>query len=219
MEKMDIEESPMRLIIVRHGETDWNRLRKTQGMTDTGLTPKGLRQARRMGARVRNMHIQCVFSSPLSRALATANAIASIVKAPVATDGDLREIAFGEWEGLTFDEIGERYPEELKVWNTDPHLCAPPGKAETLMQVAERSSRFLASIRKEYDGKTVVAVSHSVPCKAMVALSIGLPLSRIHSLRMDNASMSIIDFYEDRAVLRLFNDTTHLMEELPWQKR
>lgn len=219
MAKKVIKVSPMRLIIVRHGETDWNRLRKTQGMTDIHLTPRGLKQARRMGARVRNMQIQCVFTSPLSRALATANAIASIVRAPVTTDSDLREIAFGEWEGLTFDEIGERYPEELKVWNSDPHLCAPPGQAETLMQVAERSSRFLSRIRKEYDGKTVVAVSHSVPCKTMVALSIGLPLSRIHSLRMDNASMSIIDFYDDRAVLRLFNDTTHLMEELPWQRR
>ncbi|MGI6151844.1 MAG: histidine phosphatase family protein [Christensenellales bacterium] len=209
----------MRLIIVRHGETDWNRLRKTQGMTDIGLTQRGLKQARRMGARVRNMQIRCVFSSPLSRAVSTANAIASIVRAPVATDHDLREIAFGEWEGLTFDEIGERYPEELKVWNTDPHLCAPPGKAETLMQVAERCTHFLSRIRKDYEGQTVAAVSHSVPCKAMVALSIGLPLSRIHSLRMDNASMSIIDFYQDRAVLRLFNDTTHLMEELPWQRR
>lgn len=219
MEKTGIEVNPMRLIIVRHGETDWNRLRRTQGMTDIELTPKGLKQARRMGARVRGMHIQCVFSSPLSRALSTANAIASSCRVPVLIDDDLREIAFGEWEGLTFDEIGERYPEELRVWNTDPHLCPVPGKAETVIQVAERASRFLSRLRQQYDGKTVVVVSHSVPCKSMVALSIGLPLSRIHSIRMDNASMSIIDFYEDRAVLRLLNDTTHLMEELPWQKR
>ncbi len=209
----------MRLIIVRHGETEWNRQRRTQGVTDIDLTARGLRQARRLGYRLRSMPVKCVFASPLKRAFDTAKAIADPSRLPVFADDDLKEIRFGDWEGLTFDEIGCSYPDELRVWNENPPLCTPPGDSETIAQVAARVERFLARIRREYPDGTVVAVSHTVPCKLMVALSIGLPLQNLHSLRIDNVSMSMIDFYDDKAVLRLFNDTTHLMEGVIWPKR
>ena len=208
----------MRLIIVRHGETEWNRQRRTQGVTDIDLTVRGMRQAKRLGYRLRGMSVKCVFTSPLRRALDTAKALAAPSKIPVILDNDLKEIRFGEWEGLTFDEIGSNYPEELRIWNENPPLCRPPGDAETLTEVAERVEGFIRRIRTQYEESTVVAVSHSIPCKLMVASAIGLPLQNLHSLRMDNVSMSMIDFYEDKSVLRLFNDTTHLMEGVIWPR-
>lgn len=209
----------MRLIIVRHGETEWNRLRRTQGVTDIDLTVRGLRQARRLGYRLRGLPVKCVYTSPLKRALDTAKALAAPSRVPVVLDNDLKEIRFGDWEGMTFEEIGNSYPDELRVWNESPQLCKPPGESETLEEVAKRVQNFIRRARSQYEDGTVVAVSHTVPCKLLIALSIGLPLQNLHSLRMDNVSMSMIDFYEDKAVLRLFNDTTHLMEGVIWPKR
>lgn len=208
----------MRLIVVRHGETEWNKMKRVQGMTNIPLSQHGQRQARLVARRLRNLRISAIFSSPLDRAKSTANAIGAACRVPVTVDESLREINFGDWEGCTFEEIGARDPEMLAVWNATPHLCTPPN-AETLLQVAERSAAFVERIKDLYESGTVVAVSHSVPCKAMTALCLGLPLSRIHSLRLDNASITIFDYYQDRNVLRSFNDTNHLMEDPSWRRR
>ena len=209
----------MRLIIVRHGETEWNKLRRVQGTTNTPLSPRGQKQARLVAKRLKGMRINAIFSSPLDRAKYTAKAIATACRAPVFIDESLKEINFGDWEGLTFEEIGARYPEQFAVWNTAPHLCVPAGKSETLAQVADRCALFVENLKKQYETGTVVAVSHSVPCKLMTALCVGLPFSKVHSLRMDNASVTMLDYYQDRNVLRTFNDTNHLMEEQAWQRR
>jgi len=208
----------MRLIVVRHGETEWNKMKRVQGMTNTPLSQQGQRQARLVARRLRNLRISAIFASPLDRAKSTANAIGAACRIPVTVDESLREINFGEWEGCTFEEIGAKDPEMLAVWNATPHLCAPPN-GETLMQVAERSAAFVERVKNLYENGTVVAVSHSVPCKAMTALCLGLPLARIHSLRLDNASVTIFDYYQDRSVLRSFNDTNHLMEDPAWRRR
>lgn len=209
----------MRLIIVRHGETEWNRLRKTQGVTDIALSARGRRQAKKLGGRLRGFAVRCVYTSPLMRARDTGSAIALSCGAPVVVDDDLLEIRFGAWEGLTFEEIGQNYPEELTLWNRSPECCVPPGESESLSQVAARVERFLTDILQKHPNDTVAAVSHSIPCKVLVALGIGLPLSRIHSLRMDNASMTVVDFYEERAVLRQFNDTAHLLDAAAWRRK
>ena len=202
----------MRLIIIRHGETEWNRLRRTQGTTDTALSVRGRRQAKRLGARLSGAGLRCVYSSPLCRAKETAAAIAlASPAARLELAPALVEIRFGAWEGLTFEEIATRYPQELELWNRAPAQCVPPGDSETLPQVAARLRGFLSGLCERHRGETVAAVSHSIPCKLMVALGIGLPLDGIHSLRMDNASMTVLDFYEERAVLRHFNDTAHLL--------
>lgn len=209
----------MRLIVVRHGETEWNQQKRTQGMSDTPLAPRGHRQALRLAARLRSMPVQCVFSSPLARAVDTAKALTLHRNWPIMVDSDLREINFGSWEGLTFEEIGKNYPDELAVWNASPDRCQPPGEGETLSQVAERVDAFLERAKAKYTGKIVLAVTHSIPCKLLIARTIGLPLQNLHALRVDNVSMSILDFYQDRSVLRLCNDTTHLQEGVLWPRR
>lgn len=206
----------MRLIVVRHGETEWNAQKRTQGTTDTKLTAHGEQQAKLLSHRILKMQVDKIVSSPLQRALETAKIIAQTNHQPITIDHDLIEIRFGEWEGLTFDEIGELYPHEFSVWSKTPHLSMIP-QAESVSEVIFRVDSFLARMQLNYKDETVAAVTHSLPSKLIVARSIGLSIGNIHSLRIDNASLTVIDFYSDRQVLRLMNDTVHLQEGVAWQ--
>lgn len=208
----------MRIIIIRHGETDWNCRKKTQGMQDTNLNEQGVDQSERLAQRLCAFRFEKVFTSPLRRAMQTAEIIARQANCGMITEDALKEIHFGSWEGLTFDEIGGKYPDELQIWNQNPRLVAIPG-GESIDFVAERVEKLLAQWYSAYAGRTIVAVSHSVPAKLLVALSVGFPIEKLHSLRMDNASMSVIDCYRERNVLRLLNDTSHLLKGIAsWRK-
>lgn len=206
----------MRLIVVRHGETQWNVQKRTQGTTDTKLTTKGERQAQQLSHRIQAMQVDGIVTSPLQRACETARIIALPNHKTISIDAALIEIRFGKWEGLTFDEIGEQYPQELSVWSKTPHLSEIP-QAESVNEVIARVDDFLARMQLNHKDETIAAVTHSLPSKLIVARSIGLPLENIHSLRIDNASLTVIDFYPDRPVLRLMNDTVHLQEGVKWQ--
>lgn len=203
----------MRLILVRHGETQWNYLKKTQGRSDTLLSSRGVEQAKRIAKRLSNMKIDAVYTSPLKRAKDTAFEICVQSKLMLSIDTALTEFSFGAWEGLTFAQIAERYPEQLKNWNTDPLNCKIPGKSENLEELMERSRRFIEQIRLKHADETIVAVTHSVTGKAIIIDALGLHAAGFLSIHMDNASMSMIDYRDDRTVLRLLNDICHLEEE------
>ncbi len=199
----------MRLILTRHGETDWNLLRKTQGRTDTALTAAGREQARALAKRLSNLAFDCVYTSPLLRAVETARVLAAARSVPVIGDPALTELCFGEWEGLTFAEIGEAFPEQLEIWSQAPHDCPIPG-GEPFAALVERCEAFLELLVERHQGFTVAAVSHSVPTKVIAALCLGVPMNKLHNIRIDNVSLTIIDFYAGRSVVRVLNDTSHL---------
>ena len=203
----------MRLILTRHGETDWNIERKTQGRTDTSLTEAGKEQARALAKRLTNIPFDCVYTSPLGRAFETARILAAPRSVPVIGDAALTELNFGEWEGLTFAEIGEAFPEQLEIWSRAPGACPIPG-GESFMEVVERCEAFLRRLVERHEGFTVASVSHSVPTKVIAALCLGVPLDKLHNIRIDNVSLTIIDFYSGRSVVRVLNDTSHLPQGL-----
>ncbi len=199
----------MRLILTRHGETDWNLLRKTQGRTDTALTETGREQARAISQRIAGLPFDCVYTSPLERAAETARILAAARSVPVISDQALTELHFGEWEGLTFAEIGEAFPEQLEIWSQAPNSCPIPG-GEPFAALVERCEAFLRRLIERHEGFTVAAVTHSVPSKVIAALCLGLPLNKLHNVRVDNASLTVVDFYAGRSVVRVLNDTSHL---------
>lgn len=203
----------MRLIMTRHGETEWNIERKTQGRTDTCLTENGIAQARAFASRIENMPFDCVYTSPLVRARETARVVAEVRRVPIINDPALTEMCFGEWEGMTFSQIGELYPEQLELWSHSPNLCQIPG-GEVFQALVERCEAFLKRVLERHEGFTVAAVSHSVPTKVIAALCLGVPMEKLHNIRVDNVSLTIIDFYAGRAVVRVLNDTSHLPEGL-----
>lgn len=184
----------MRLIMIRHGETEWNLQRRAQGVTDTSLTEEGIWQAKALSAALRNKRIvpDLIVSSPLQRAYLTAAEIAKTFGQDVLTDERLTEIAFGVWEGLTFTELAQQYPTEYNTWRKRPQDCRLSG-AETTTNVMKRCESFLQDMHSKYENSTVLIVSHTLPLKLMIVSALRLQQEHIHNIRLDNASVSILE--------------------------
>jgi probable phosphoglycerate mutase len=147
----------------------------------------------------------------LRRTQQTAAAVAQRVGLDVIIEDGFAETDFGEWEGLTFGEIGKASPEALREWLDDPSIAPPGGESMNAVsaRVAEARARTIAA----HPGKTIVVVSHVTPIKSMLRDAIGAPLDAIFRLHLDPASLSVIDWFEDRpGVVRLMNDVSHVGE-------
>jgi probable phosphoglycerate mutase len=203
---------PTRLILVRHGETALTEQRRYSGRGDVPLSERGTAQARATAARLASLAgaVAAVVSSPLSRATGTAALLAAALgDPPVQTEPDLVETDFGDWEGRTFAEVREGWPEQLTRW-LDSAAVAPPG-GESFRTVDQRVRRAVARLRDSYPGQTVVVVTHVTPIKLLLrdALAAGEPF--LYRLYLDPAGLSIVDSWPDGGVaVRTVNDTGHL---------
>jgi len=154
--------SSTRLILVRHGETDWNAEGRYQGQADPPLNARGREQARRVAQKLRDKGVDVIYSSPLKRALETAKAIADETGAPLFIEPRLMEINQGVWEGKHVSDIQREYPEIFRQWEEDPWHTHIPG-GETLQQVQERVYAAIDDIIERHQGQTVVLVTHRTP--------------------------------------------------------
>ncbi|MEW6182785.1 MAG: alpha-ribazole phosphatase [Bacillota bacterium] len=199
-----------RIYLVRHGETIWNHALRYQGHADVALNERGIRQAEALAERLGVERFAAFFSSDLCRALDSARIIARPHGGRVKTLSALREIDFGEWEGLTRDEIKARFPEVSKQWWTRPYSTRLPG-GETLSEVAARAVGALKQIAASHKDEQVVVVSHGGVIRASIGHFIRMDLNQYWRLRQDNAALNVLEFFEeDKAQLILFNDTSHL---------
>ncbi|MGQ9558206.1 MAG: alpha-ribazole phosphatase [Desulfurispora sp.] len=204
-----------RVYLVRHGETVWNKDRRFQGHTDIALSERGMEQARALSLRLSKQKIAAVYASDLQRALQTAEVLARPHALPVQACPELRELHFGHWEGLTFHEMQEGYPAELKAWWNSPLDTAVPGSQETLRSMAGRVSGIVSQLVKRHLGNSILVVCHGGPVRALVAEALQMDLNQHWRLRQDNAALNILEYYPpDKAILTLFNDRSHLPEEL-----
>ncbi|MEV4764158.1 bifunctional RNase H/acid phosphatase [Micromonospora chokoriensis] len=201
-----------RLILVRHGETEYTEQRRYSGRGDVPLSEKGRAQVRETATRVAALAptVAAVLSSPLSRCTATAAAIAGALgDVPVRTEDDLIECDFGQWEGRTFAEVREGWPGEMDAWLASPRV-APPG-GESFTHVAERAHRVVAGLLTAYPGETVVLVSHVSPIKLVLRDALAAGDGFLHRLFLDAAGISVLDMWPDGGVaVRTVNDTSHL---------
>jgi len=194
-----------KLILVRHGETEWNRTRRYQGHTDVELSATGLWQAERLRNRLAVQKIDIVYSSDLKRALNTAQIITSKHNLAVIPCKELREIDFGELEGMTFDEIQRYYPD----WDgVDSNESIPNG--ESLSQFASRIELYIARLVEQTDDKTVLVVAHGGSLQVLVCILLGINTKHWWQIRLYSASLTIVEGYPDAVVLSLLNDTCHL---------
>jgi broad specificity phosphatase PhoE/ribonuclease HI len=197
--------APTRTLLLRHGETPLSAEKRFAGVGDIPLTETGLAQAQAAAAALKDRGIEALVSSPLRRCLDTA---AAFGLEPRVEEG-FRETDFGEWEGLTFAEVRERHPAEMDAWLRDPEV-APPG-GESFAAVARRVRTALDKLKVRYRHQTVLVVSHVTPIKMLVQQALEAPQSALYRMRLDVASVSRIDWYDDGpAVLHGFNDTHHL---------
>ncbi|MCR1898058.1 histidine phosphatase family protein [Irregularibacter muris] len=198
-----------RLYLIRHGETLWNRKGKAQGMKDIQLTDVGIRQANYLAEHLKNENIDIIYASDLSRAYDTAEIIGKHINKSVIPLPGIREMNFGQWEGLTTNEIKEKYHGIFNDWSLKPHNTQIP-EAETLLQVQTRSLKAVKEIIEKNPNKNIVMVSHGVAIKTIIFGLLDIDLSYYKKIRQDNTAINIIDFKKDYNVLVQLNDTCHL---------
>lgn len=203
-----------KLYMVRHGETEWNKVSKVQGRTDIELSDKGIKQAQLLAKRLACEDINFVYSSSLKRALRTAEIAAEHKKCRIVKSDKYHEICLGPWEGMTINEIKEKFSEHFRVYKEDPANFKLPG-AETFVDLTERTYNAIMEIVSCHKGGNILLVSHGTAIKAAIIRILGIDINNYTKFRIDNASISVIDFPEDnpeKPVVLCLNDTSHLIE-------
>jgi len=199
----------LNLILIRHGETEWNRTGRCQGVADIDLNDTGRRQVGELAHSLKDADIRAVYSSDLLRALRTARQIASHHDLEVNIDKDLREMDQGDLEGLLFEDIRDRYSDVMKEWRESPETLRLPG-GESLSQVQERAWNVFEKINRLHAGETVVAVSHNLTITALLCKITGVGLGGFRNFNLRAASKNIIVSVNGNIEVRLLNDVSHL---------
>ena len=204
-----------RLFIARHGATRLSAHGRFAGAVAVGLSEEGRQQAARLAERLRHAGLAAVYTSPVSRALETARAVAEACGVPLAAHDGLREVDHGRWEGLTRDEAAARYPEEYAAWRADPFARAARG-GESGADVLRRALPAVREIVARHPGERVLVVSHRAAIRLVLGALLGLDPRRYREqLDQAPASVNVVDFRgPDHPRLVLFNDTSHY-EPLP----
>jgi alpha-ribazole phosphatase len=198
------------LIVVRHGQTLFNVEGRFTGQLDIPLDALGERQAEALGQWLAETHLDAVVSSDLRRARATAQAIARYHGLPVEEDTDLREIAFGVWEGDTYAEVVARDEALAQRWQADPTRCAPPG-GETVTELHARVVRALERWRGRYPQGTILWAVHGGVIEVLLCHVEHVALSRRWEFRHENASLAEIEVGRQDARVVRWNETRHLL--------
>ncbi|MEU7498432.1 bifunctional RNase H/acid phosphatase [Streptomyces griseofuscus] len=205
--------APATLVLLRHGETPLTPQKRFSGSggTDPALSAAGRDQAHRVAdALARRGTVQTVLASPLTRTRETAEIVAARLGLDVIVEDGLRETDFGAWEGLTFGEVRDRYPDDLNAWLADP-AARPTGGGESFAEVAARIAVTKDELVTVHAGRTVLLVTHVTPIKTLVRLALGAPPESLFRMELSAASLSAVAYYADgNASVRLFNDTSHL---------
>ncbi len=199
-----------RVILLRHGQTEWNILGKYQGKTDVPLSDEGKAQARQLAAHFPVDAVDAVYSSDLSRARFTAECVADKFALSVKLEPQFREIDFGEWEGLTFKEIACRYPyaADGRFWQNPDEIIIPGG--ETFADLQRRAMMRLNEIVAAEDGKTVVVAAHGAINRVILAEALHMNLRYLWSIRQFNTAVNIIVYDGAWRTVELINGTAHL---------
>ncbi len=198
----------MQLILVRHGETSWNVEEVFRGRAQIDLDEAGLRQAELVAGYLRQMQIEAVYSSPLARALHTAEAIAVKHRLVVNSSEALNDLDFGDWEGKSIAVVREAYPEQYMLWTAHPEKARLPG-GETLGDATRRAMTAVHQAITDHQG-SVVMVSHRVVIKTLTLALMGLDESSFWNVRVDPCSITAFEHSEGRFILLRQNDTCFL---------
>jgi alpha-ribazole phosphatase len=206
-----------RLLLARHGQTGFNASLRFQGQMDEPLSDLGREQARLLARRLAEEPIDAAYTSDLARAHETALLALGERAVPLHHDERLREIAFGRWEGMTFAEIKDKYPDDVAARERDRvHYVIPGG--ESLEQLGQRVRHFLQDALPGHEGQSILVIAHGGTVNAVLATLLDIPLSSWWRLRNHNANLNTLRFTPDGPRLVTFNDTCHLaaMADLKW---
>jgi broad specificity phosphatase PhoE len=199
-----------KLILARHGETVWNVEKIYRGRADVNLDEVGIKQAELLGKYLSNWKLEAIYSSPVKRALDTANIVARYQKIGVYVAEGLIDFDYGEWQSLPEQEVTRLYPALLDEWHNNPHKVKMPG-GESLEDVRRRAIEVVNDALSKYQG-SVVLVSHRVVIKVLICSLLGLDNSHFWNINQDVGGITIFNYVDGRFVLTRHNDTSHLRE-------
>jgi probable phosphoglycerate mutase len=207
--KMEQAEDRTTLILVRHGETEWNVVRRIQGHSDSRLTERGREEGRRVAERLAGLKLAAVYASDLGRARETGEMIAAPHGLAVRTKPELRERCYGEFEGRTREEIVAANPDTFAAWVADRQRLAPPG-GETQAELSARVMRGLREIAGAHPGETVAIAGHGGPIKSALFAVLDVPIASWDRTWVSNGSVTILRGAPAELRVGCFNDTSHL---------
>ena len=196
------------IILVRHGETEWNVAEVFRGRSDVELNETGIKQAKLLAEYLSDLKLDAIYSSPLKRALKAAEMIASYHKLDVEIAPGLIDFNYGGWQGLPHQEVKNKYKELYAQWINSPNKVKMPA-GESLNDVRKRATGVVDNIIAKYEG-TVVLVSHRVVNKVLICALLGLDNSHFWNIRQDTCGITIFAYENERFILTEHNNTSYL---------
>jgi alpha-ribazole phosphatase len=194
-----------RLYMVRHGQVVGYDGFPVYGHTDVEMTDVGIMQMEHLAERLRLVNISAIYSSDLKRSFRGAHIIARYHDAPLHTLPELREMHFGDWEGMTLTEIRERFPDELEKRKTDLVNYQNPGEGESIENLSERVMNCFKGILKDQKGNDIVVVGHGAVNRVILCHALDLDLNRMFKIHQDYGCLNIIDYFPDSTLVRMIN--------------
>ena len=196
------------IILARHGETEWNVAEIFRGRIDIELNQTGIKQAELLAEYLSSLKLDAIYSSPLKRALKTAEIIASYHKLDVEITPGLIDFDYGKWQGLPHQEVKDKYKELYAEWIKNPHQVKIPA-GESLDEVRKRAIGVIDNVIAKYEG-TVVLVSHRVVNKVLICALLGLDNSHFWNIRQDTCGITTFIYENERFILTKHNNTSYL---------
>jgi probable phosphoglycerate mutase len=200
------------ILLVRHGETDWNKAQRLQGHIDIGLNEQGIIQAKLLGSALAQEKIDIAYSSDLSRALDTANTITAHHDVPTFIDANLRERCYGEIQGMTYQEIEQQLPDNHRAWHSRNPDFQPLG-GETLRQFYERVTTSIERIAKNHLGQVILIVAHGGVLDCMYRHATQMDITEKRKVELLNTSLNRIKYHGSHFEIKSWGDVTHLQDQ------
>ncbi|MBE6086059.1 alpha-ribazole phosphatase [Selenomonas ruminantium] len=203
-----------KVIFIRHGQTEWNVTGRYQGQSDVKLTEEGKKQAEKLADNFPVAKVDAIYASDLCRAMVTAETIAAKFGLKVQAEPAFRELSFGDWEGLTYQQIVDKWEEAMANFLQHPDILEIPG-GESFPAVQQRAMKRLNELIEKHDGQTIVVVAHGAVLRTMLTAALHMPLQYLWSIRQFNTAVNIVRYDADaNPTVELLNSTAHLGNEV-----
>jgi broad specificity phosphatase PhoE len=200
------------ILLVRHGESLWNRIGVYQGQVDIPLSKLGRQQARAVAERLANKHLDLIASSPLQRSAETARIIAEYHRCPFEIEPGLAEIHHGVWQGLTTSEVRAQFAQLWQTWTEQPEAATMPGPGgESVGQVQQRVVPAVDGLAERFPEGRILIVSHDLPLKVVISAALGADLSVLGHISIENCAINIVRWHGRHSQLLALNRNEHLL--------
>ena len=199
----------LKIFLIRHGETEWNKQGRLQGTSDVHLSPEGFHQAITLAEHAPFTHADAIYSSDLARAMETAKIVAERFNLTVKPMPELREMNYGDWEGRLISELTAEFPKTFGKFFTDPERCHPP-HGETFLACQARVMIGIRDIIANHEGQKVIVVSHGAAIRLILGAALDMPIHKLWAISQSNTALNVLRVDDGEFTVELVNSMLHL---------